>query len=263
MQLYRAGFLDRPIAQVDRFRAGGSQSLVYGLDNAGARHLKEALNVAISVANWQTRNRSYVRQSLEHTLAVSGFMTTLEIAARARPGVDIIPFEEILAAAPVATRQRRRPGGWPVEVQWLGARATVEVVPDAIFGVRAPAPEGSTTRAYIYLEVDRGTMTIAPSRQVQESDAFLYRSTILRKLLAYAESYRQDLHRTQLGIPPARVLTLTNSANRARAMQQAARSLVTEPMKLPPAMFMFGQIGQAPLASTFVDSTGAEARILR
>ncbi len=70
MQLYRAGFLDRPIAQVDRFRAGGSQSLVYGLDNAGARYLKETRNVPISVANWQARNRSYVRESLEHTVSV-------------------------------------------------------------------------------------------------------------------------------------------------------------------------------------------------
>ena len=35
--LYRNKFLDRPIAQVDRFGTGQSQSLAYGLDNAGAR----------------------------------------------------------------------------------------------------------------------------------------------------------------------------------------------------------------------------------
>jgi len=101
--LYRAGFLDRPIAQIDRFKQGGSQSVVYGLDTAGARYLKETLGVPIGSADWKSRNRSYTRESLDHTLAVTHFLVDLEVACRARPDVSLIRFEDILANAPEAT----------------------------------------------------------------------------------------------------------------------------------------------------------------
>ncbi|MEI9932658.1 MAG: replication-relaxation family protein [Rhizomicrobium sp.] len=70
-RLYRNKFLDRPIAQVDRFREGGSRPLVYGLDAVGARYLKETLGVPIGSTDWKARNRSYTRESLDHTLAIS------------------------------------------------------------------------------------------------------------------------------------------------------------------------------------------------
>src|SRR5437868_748745 len=52
VRLFRTGYLDRPIAQIDRFRPGGSQSLVYGLASKGARHLADALGVPVGSGDW-------------------------------------------------------------------------------------------------------------------------------------------------------------------------------------------------------------------
>src|SRR6266699_2407999 len=66
--LYRNHYIDRPIAQIDRFRAGGSQALVYGLDTAGARYLKAKFGASIGATDWKARNRTYKRENLDHTL---------------------------------------------------------------------------------------------------------------------------------------------------------------------------------------------------
>lgn len=264
-RLYRNQFLDRPIAQVDRFREGGSRALVYGLDNAGARYLKETLGVAINSADWKARNRTYTRDNLDHTLSISRFMVDLELACRAREDLALIPFDEIVASGPEKNRRATQPGRWPVSVPWLGSRVDVQIVPDAIFGLRAPGPEGRPSRTFVFLEIDRGTMTIAPAKQVRESEAFLYRTSVLRKLLTYAESYRRELHKIHLGIPAARVLTLTTSPARAEAMRSAAEQLIVRPQKLPPGLFLFGvqPEGQDPLAVEFANSEGASTRLLR
>lgn len=67
--LFRNEFLDRPIAQVERYREGGSRPLVYGLAQAGARYLKENFGEPTGSMDWRSRNRSFTRENLEHTLA--------------------------------------------------------------------------------------------------------------------------------------------------------------------------------------------------
>lgn len=238
--LFRNEFLDRPLAQVDRYREGGSKPLVYGLGNAGARYLKEALGTPIGKTDWRSRNRTYTRESLDHTLAVSRFLIDLELACRARPELTLIRFEDILAKAPEATRRSRNPTTWSVSVQWHGGRATVSIAPDAIFGLRVRSSEGEARVSYFFLEIDRGTMTIVPSERVRESEAFPYRATILRKFYAYADSHRQSLHKERFGISAPRVLTLTTSGSRAEAMRSASDEMVVRPMRLPKGLFLFG-----------------------
>lgn len=263
-RLYRGRFLDRPLAQVDRFREGGSQSLVYGLDNAGARYLKERAGMPIGPSDWRARNRSFTRDSLEHTLAVTHFLVNLYVASRKRGDVSVIPFEEILEGAPVQTRRSRTPMSWPVPVQWSSGRATINIVPDAIFGLRLQRQNEELMQSYVFLEIDRGTMTISPAESVRESEAFLYRSTVLRKFLSYAESWRQGLHKPQFNIPAARVVTLTTSAARAAAMRHTIHELVVKPRRLPAGIFLFGV--QSTLADPydidFEDTVGHLVRLL-
>ncbi len=256
--LYRAAFLDRPIAQIDRFRQGGSQALVYGLDTGGARFLKERYGVPLGVADWRSRNRSYTRESLDHTLAVSRFMIGVEVACRARADLSIIPFDEIVKSAPEETRRSPFPGRWPVDLGFRGARGTVYLVPDAIFGLRRRRPDGTFRTSYLLVEIDRGTMTIAPSERVQESEAFIHRATILRKLVAYAESFRQELHKRHLGIPAPRTLFLTTSAVRAGAMRRAGENVLGTAPGVPPGAFVFGglPIDHDPLELELTDAAG-------
>jgi len=265
MRLYRNGFLDRPIAQVDRFREGGSRALVYGLDSAGARYLKEKLSAPTSSADWKARNRAFTRENLDHTLSVTRFMVDLELACARRDGVAALPLDEILKGAPEKRQRLPQPGRWPVEFQWRSARGEVHIIPDAIFGLRAPGAENRPIRTFVFLEIDRGTMTIAPARHIRESEAFVYRTSVLRKLVAYAESYRQELHKLHFGVPAARVLLLTTSAARAEAMRSAAQEMVINPMKLPPGLFLFGVQDSAadPLAQEFFNAGAVPTRLLR
>ncbi len=262
--LYRNRYLDRPIAQIDRFTEGGSRSLVYGLDSAGARILKERLGVRVGPTDWRARNRTYTRENLDHTLATTEYMVGLELACRANDDVRLIRLEEILEDAPEATRRSPFPGRWPVPVQWSLAKAEVHLAPDAIFGLRVERAGEPTRRSYVFLEVDRGTMTIAPAKRVQESDAFLYRATILRKLLAYAESYRLALHVEHLGIPAARVLFLTTSLVRAEAMRRAAQGVVVGPLGLPAGLFLFaGETDRlSPFEMQWHDAAGKAAPLI-
>ncbi|MDP3749375.1 MAG: replication-relaxation family protein [Phenylobacterium sp.] len=263
VRLYRTHYLDRPIAQVDRFREGGSQPMVYGLDNAGARFLAETLGLRLASGEWKARNRSYTRENLDHTLAITRFMVDLELACRARPDIELIPFEEIVAAAPDTTRRLAQPGRWSVAVEWLHGSGEVLVVPDAIFGLRHTQSDGRKVRSFVFLEIDRGTMTIVPSKHVRESAAFLHRATILRKLLTYATSHRAKLHQLHLGIAVARVLTVTTSAARAEAMRQAAHRLIVQPMGLPAGLFLFGGQAEAdnPLSASWLGAGGHPASL--
>lgn len=263
VRLYRNKFLDRPIAQIDRYHDGGSKALVYGLDNNGARYLKDTLSVPITSSDWRGRNRSYTRENLDHTLAISRFMIDLELACRVRGDVALIPFEEILAKAPEATRKSSHPGRWAVPVQWNGLRGTVHVIPDAIFGLRRVREGAPALVSYYFLEIDRGTMTIAPSKQVQESDAFLYRATILRKLVTYAESWRQSLHEKCFTVHAPKVVTITTSQAREVSMRQISTT-VADKLRVPRALFAFdfegnkewilGQLNPPDIANAQIDS---------
>jgi hypothetical protein len=253
-RLYRAGFIDRPLAQIDSFRDSGSQPLVYGLDVAGARYLSERYRVAPG-ADWKGRNRRYTRENLDHTLAVSRFMVDVELACRARRDVELIRFEEM--GEDLSPR-------WPVVLPWHGREATVMLAPDAIFGLRVQRNDDRIVRGFYFVEVDRGSMTIAPAESVRRSEAFLYRSSVLRKLLAYAVSHRDGAHQQHFAIPAARILMLTTKSGRAGEMRAVAHRLVIEPMRAPTGLFVFGTLdaGDDPLGAVFQDVAEAPVRLL-
>ena len=264
VRLYRNQYLDRPIAQVDRYREGGSRAIVYGLDNAGARFIAESLGLSVTSGEWKSRNRSYTRENLDHTLSITRFLINLDLACRSRPDVELLPFDEIMQSAPEGTRRLPQPGRWSVPVRWGDASGDVLLIPDAIFGLRLTQPDGRKVRSFVFLEIDRGTMTIVPSKHVHESNVFLYRTSILRKLLSYATSHHLQLHKEHLGLPVVRVLFLTPSAARAEAMRLAASSFVIKPMRLPPGLFLFGTLSDAtnPLDAAWRDAADQPIKLV-
>jgi hypothetical protein len=212
--LFHHGYLDRPPAQLDWY-AQGSEPLVYALGNRGAAVLV-AEGERGGALRWDT-SRNVSRQFLRHTLAVAEVMVAFEVACRDTEGVEFIRPEEILAGAPEATRRLRLPFRWQVEVIERGKLHRLGVEPDRVFGLSfAGAPEHRRL-AYFFLEADRGTMPL--TRQG------LWQTSFRRKLLGYRETWRQGLHRTHLGIPNFRVLTVTTNEERRRHMVAACRSL--------------------------------------
>jgi hypothetical protein len=212
--LFHHGYLDRPPAQLDWY-AQGSEPLVYALGNRGAAVLAAEVERGGAI-RWD-KNRNVSRQFLRHTLAVAEVMVAFEVACRDREGVEFIRPEEILAAAPEMTRRLRLPFRWQVEVNEGGKLHRLGVEPDRVFCLRfAGAPE-HRRRAYFFLEADRGTMPVTRSGLAQTS--------FRRKLLGYRETWRQGLHRTHLGIPNFRVLTVTTNEERMHHLVAACRSL--------------------------------------
>ena len=262
--LWRNNFLDRPDSQIDYHRlGGGSSSYAHGLGNAGATLLKDKVGRQIGTGDWHTRNRRYTRESLDHTLAITRFLVDVEIACRQRGDVEYISFAEILKTAPVETQEAPVPGRWKVPLNWQGGRGAVMIEPDAIFGLRATAPDGKRKESFVFLEIDRGTMTVVPNERTRDSETFLHRTSVLRKFVCYAESYRQGRHKEQFGIPSARIITLTTSAGRVEAMRDAAREHVVQSMRMPPGLLVFAvQTEGDPFGIPMQNSAGVQTGLL-
>jgi hypothetical protein len=134
------------------------------------------------------------------------------------------------------------------------------ICPDAIFGLRLVRTDAATLTSYFFLEIDRGTMTIVPTRHIRETDAFLHRATMLRKLMTYAESWRLGLHRERFAVHSARVLTISNGAARAKSVRELMRGLVCGEGDLPSGLFVFGTADQG--VNALVDAAGNQAVVL-
>lgn len=139
-----------------------------------------------------------------------------EVACRSREEVHFIPPEEVLAGAPAETRGLRLPFRWQVEVRQDGKVHRLGLEPDQVFDLQFEDAPENRRRAFFF-EADRGTMPVARKG--------LGPTSFRRKLLAYQETWRQGLHRSHLGIPNFRVLTVTTSRERVAHLVEACQSL--------------------------------------
>ena len=223
--LYHSGYLSRPKAQVDTYKAGGgSRALVYAIGNHGIDLLAAKFNFRRASVDWQAKARTAVRGEIEHGCEITEFMVAIEIACRRRGTLQMIHFDEILATiAPEETRNSRRPYQWPVALRWRGSDLVFHPTPDRIFGIRDLERREGQNRKFFFLEADRGTMP------TERKD--LSKSSMLRKLVSFGESYRRDLHTKRYNLSNVRVLTVTPGrsriANIIAAYRQHAASLVS------------------------------------
>src|SRR5207253_1223683 len=94
--LFHHGYLTRPRAQLDYYTKGGSQEIVYGLGNKGAKLLK---GTAFKLRNfrWNDKNQAIGRIFLKHALLVSSALVSFELACRQSTEVKFISSESLLA----------------------------------------------------------------------------------------------------------------------------------------------------------------------
>ena len=230
--MYHKGYLARPKAQLETYRAGaGSRPISYILGNRGADLLALEHGLRRAAVDWTAKARTATHGALEHALGITDFMVALDLACRRRGTLELVYFDEILRTlAPAATRANPRPYHWPVSVDWQGRASALYVIPDKIFGIRdRPAPSGRACKFFCY-EHDRGSMPVVRSNLAQ--------SSILRKLIGYGQTYRGDLHTTIYGLPNFRVLTEAPGRQRVTNMivegyQQHLSDLY------PPGLYLF------------------------
>lgn len=211
-RLYHHGYLERPRAQIDYFRRGGSRAIAYGLGNKGAAWLKRDLDLPPQRLDWSARNRGAGRLFLEHALLTSEIMVALELACRRHDGVRLLADEEL--TLPKEARAQREPFKWNVT---LADGAKVGLIPDRVFALEFAVRGGAPVRAYYFLEADRSTMPVVRPN--------LSRTSFRRKLLAYEATWSQGLHRSRWGFHRFRVLTVTSRPGRVKSLVEACRGL--------------------------------------
>ena len=237
--LYHHGFLERPRCQLDYYYRSGSRPLVYGLTDKG-RELLSPNGAEFTTNRLSEKNRSVGRPYLEHVLCVADVMVALELACR-NAGYRLISNAGL---------------GSDIRLCWrvkLDDQAELGLTPDSVFSIEFKSKLGQIERAYFFLEADRGTMPIVRKN--------LSLSSITRKLLAYRATWQQNLHRDLFGFHRFRVLTVTTSPQRLRAMVDccarfqnghglflfADRSILHSPKALISAPLRTGKGGLSPL----------------
>jgi len=195
--LYHHGYVERPRAKLDYYHAGGPRPIAYGIGNKGAALLKRE-NVPIPHLRWGEKNRSVGRIYLEHALLVSDFLVALLVSCR-RSGVRHIRSDELLRPGEPLT------SGWKVSI---GGDLKLGVVPDAVFAL-----ESNGTRILYFLEADRGTMPVKRSN--------LNQTSMYRKFVTYAASWKHSIHQTRFGVNRVRVLMVTKCPERVNSLVQA------------------------------------------
>ena len=207
--LYHHGFLERPRAQLEYFHTGGSRPMVYGLGNKGGKLLKRELGLPSRRLSWGEKNRAVGRMFLQHALLVSDVLVAMELACRRSGRVRFLLAEDL----PI-------PGTPRPAFQWkvkLDGHIQLGVVPDRVFALEVTREDGSSDRAYFFLEADRGTMPVTRRNLSQTSFA--------RKLLAYEATWSQGIHRSRFGFHRFQVLTVTASTARVESLVAACSQL--------------------------------------
>jgi Replication-relaxation len=206
--LYHHGYLDRPPAQLEYYRAG-SDKMIYALANRGAQLLIHQHGLELADVDWSRKNFDAKRAFVLHQLAIVDLRVALILATRARGDLTLIEPRELIAAMPPATRTADKPLAWRVKVQHKGAPHEIGVNPDYAFALRYA---DASRRCYL-VECDRGSMPV--------ERAALRQTSIIKKLLTYQRGHKQKMHTRVFDWKAFRVLILTNTATRADNIRAA------------------------------------------
>lgn len=213
--LFHHGYLDRPRAQIEYYHLGGSQALVYGLGNRGALELEDRFSIPRRKVDWTAKNREATRLFLRHTLFIADVMIAIELSCRKSGKVRLISLDKLLTQIPGKARNEDEPFRWRVNFTDKRKTFSLGVIPDKVFALQSI--QNPEIIAYYFLEADRATMPVTRKS--------LNQTSFHRKLIAYSETWRQNIHKTRFGFNRFRVLTVTSSAKRVENISSISREL--------------------------------------
>ena len=240
--LRKAGYIDRPVQQMERVRTtGGSAPLVYAIDRRGAERLRDVHGLDLLASRWRQKNREIRGRSIQHGLSTTRFMVSLELATRAHGATSLLHTDQLMARfLPERKAWQGAPLTLRTRVDWHGYRGEEGTAPDRAFALHYhDRPSGRDHQVFL-LEIDQGTETIEPGERRIRSRSFFRDTSLLRKFVVYASTFRARAHRAQLGVDAFRVLTVTTSSERAAQMQATyQKHLSKAPNGVNPGLFLF------------------------
>ncbi len=251
-RLFDAKYLDRPLVQDRLFAYAAKRPLVHALGNEGARYVEEALDIKLPASvYWTDKNRKVKKPDfLLHTLGVSDFFVSLHMRAAQLDSIRVLDQAEVLAQAPARTQRLDFPLSLPTEYEWFdGSLIRRSTVSDGIFALVDSRPAEPRT-AFHFLEYDGGTMPIIRKSPNQ--------SSIIQKMLGYADVRTRKLHVARFGYRNFRVLFVTRGRDRIATMIDAYNEHVRD--LCPPGAFLFADyddlMQQSPFGPVWLDGKG-------
>lgn len=215
-ELFNAGYLDRPPAQLEMHTALAQGPMVYALGNKGAEHLAEALADTTTTINWTDKNRSVGRPFIKHALLIGDVIDATTRIPQRNPNIQPITRDQLLATAPTKTQRSRDPWKLTASIVTDGlTQPAISIIPDQAFGLDFTA---ARKRSYFFVEADNATMP------VWRSD-LLRQSSMRKKFLVYLAFHAARLHTEHYGIGNFRVLVVSTSDERLANMIDALTKL--------------------------------------
>ncbi|MBW7884704.1 MAG: replication-relaxation family protein [Caldilineaceae bacterium] len=198
-QLVRAGILRRIEQPIYPGQRTGAKPYLYALARSGAELVAQQLGVDVREIEWKPRDAERNLLFTEHTLAVADFRLALQQACLDH-GVTMAEWtgEAIL---------RREPARVEILIK-DNQSLTVTLVPDGYARLVLP----SSHAAWIFLEIDRGTVTVEPSQWQLRS----WR----RKVLAYRQLQGSGILKEHFGAESMIVATVTTGPKRLQNLRR-------------------------------------------
>lgn len=238
--LYDNGYVDRPRAQTDHHVPGKRPETIHALGNRGAVLLAQTHGFNAPKSNWTDKNRIVGRPHIQHTLSVSAIRFAADQLPKQQTDVSVIPADQIIMAAPQATRNDPIPWAWHASLGGLTAGAeVVTTIPDHFFGLDFT---DLRQRFYFFCEADQNTMPVVRTNRKQTS--------IVRKFEAYLAGHKSGYHARRYGIRNMRFLFVTTSQTRIDTMIAALRKLAND---TDTSMFLFADRNSISTATNLLE----------
>jgi hypothetical protein len=253
-ELYQAGYLERPIAQLQlRVKNGvvgeGSVPIVYSVTSSGLELIgpERRFSLGNGKLSWVNKVNEGTRVFLEHTLAIADVAIGVDHAVRKRPHLERLSEAALSAGMPPERKNSPRP--WSLRVRYKGESLTA--LCDLAFAI---GDRQARKRWNFLVEVDLGNMPI------ERKD--LNRTSILRKLIAYAKAYDDGEHANAFAWKGFRTIILTTSQERVQSCVEAARDRFGNASV--GRIFLFGTLEAANdiLGYEFTDVDGRRTRLI-
>jgi hypothetical protein len=208
-KLYHNGYLDRPPEQVEYY-VSGSNPRVYALDKKGFEVLAEQGGLSDYKPMKRIRKNSDIKKRyIKHQLLITAFGAQLIASSQGRGHIKLLSDDGLLALLPEKTWQKDKPFNLTAHIVHASGAKQQTIEPDYVFALD---DTGKKKRAFFFVEIDVGRMTIEP-----KSD--LGKSSILKKFLTYHAYWKSQKHKSEFKWQSFRVLFVTNKQSRIKEMQ--------------------------------------------
>lgn len=207
-ELWGNDYLDRPEYQRELFAYADKRPTVHALGSVGAQWLTDNDQIRFPrTVDWRAKNKEIKSGDfIRHTLGVTETMLQFERDVHAIPGLRVIDRAEVWLTSPRFNPRDLRPYELPTTLAWKdGSKQSRNTKPDYLFGIFDGRTE-QPSRGLHFLEYDRGTENFVKSSATQ--------SSILQKLVGYADAYERKLHEERYGYKRFRVLFVVEGDER-------------------------------------------------